>query len=390
MITRIDLRHFKCFETLKLPLRRLTLLSGLNASGKSSVLQALVLLHQTIREHEWSERLLLNGTALRLGAVRDAIDQVSGGHEVSLTIEDDETGVVAWDLSGEQNAMSLFVRQVRVRGPNGGQWSQVESKPLHHLLPEPVASSPEGDSLVRRLRRLTWLAAERLGPRDIYPLADPEMPWVGEGGENAASVLYYGADERLDDTPLLVEAVPPTLLRQVEACMDAFFPGFEMDLFPVSRANAVTLGVRTSRDTDFHRPVHTGFGITQVLPIVVAVLTAKPDDLVLIENPEVHLHPAGQSKMGMFLADAAQAGVQVLVESHSDHVLNGIRRAVKQCRIKPDSAALYFFRSRHEAEASGMAQVESPSIGSDGSIADWPTGFFDQFDHDMNYLAGWS
>ena len=390
MITRIDLRHFKCFETLKLPLRRLTLLSGLNASGKSSVLQALVLLHQTIREHEWSERLLLNGTALRLGAVRDAIDQVSGGHEVSITIEDDETGVVAWDLIGEQSAMSLFVRQVRVRGSSGGQWSQGESKSLHHLLPESVASSPEGDSLVRRLRRLTWLAAERLGPRDIYPLADPEMPWVGEGGENAASVLYSDADERLDDTSLLVKEVPPTLMRQVEARMGAFFPGFEMDLFPVARVNAVTLGVRTSRDTDFHRPVHTGFGITQVLPIVVAVLTAKSDDLVLIENPEVHLHPAGQSKMGMFLADAAQAGVQVLVESHSDHVLNGIRRAVKQCRVKPDSLALYFFRSRHEAEASGMAQVESPSIDSDGSIADWPAGFFDQFDHDMNYLAGWS
>lgn len=390
MITRIDLRHFKCFEVLKLPLRRLTLLSGLNASGKSSVLQALVLLHQTMREHEWSERLLLNGTALQLGAVRDAIDHVSGGHELSFALEDDDAGMVIWNLGGEQSAMSLFVRQVRVRGPSGGQWSRGDSKPLHHLIPEAVASSPEGDSLVRRLRRLTWLAAERLGPRDIYPLADPEIPWVGESGENSASVLYSGADERLDDTPLLIEEAPPTLLRQVEARMRDFFPGFEMDLLPVARANAVTLGVRTSRDTDFHRPGHTGFGITQVLPIVVALLAAKSDDLVLIENPEVHLHPAGQSQMGVFLADAAQAGVQVLVESHSDHLLNGIRRTVRQRRIDSDAVALYFFRSRQEAEASGTSQVESPSIDADGSIADWPAGFFDQFDHDMNYLAGWS
>ena len=400
MITRIDLRHFKCFETLKLPLERLTLLSGLNASGKSSVLQAMVLLHQTIREHEWSERLLLNGLALRLGAVRDVIDHVSGGRELSLAVEDDAAGLVAWELSGEQSAMSLMVRHVRVPGLNEAEWLQGRSQPLHYLLPDSAASSPEGGALARRLRRLTWLAAERLGPRDIYLWGDPEWPLVGTGGEDAVSVLYSGADERVA-VPLLIERVPaptpsgyrevpPTLSRQVEARMGEFFPGFEMNISPVARANAVTLGVRTSRDTDFHRPGHTGFGITQVLPIVVAVLAAKPDDLILIENPEVHLHPAGQSKLGGFLADAAHAGVQVLVESHSDHVLNGIRRAVKQGRIDPDSAALYFFRPRHDAEASGVAQVESPSIDADGNIADWPTGFFDQFDHDMNDLAGWS
>ena len=388
MITRIDLRHFKCFETLKLPLRRLTLLSGLNASGKSSVLQALVLLHQTIREHEWSQRLLLNGTAHRLGAVRDVIDHASGGRGLSLAVVDEDAGLVAWELSGEQGAMSMVVRQVRVPGSDGAQWRLDDTQPLHHLLPESVASSSEGGSLIRRLRGLTWLAAERLGPRDIYPLADPELPLVGEGGENAASVLYSGADDRVA-IPLLVEGSPPTLSRQVEARMGEFFLGFEMDLSPVARANAVTLGVRTSRDTDFHRPVHTGFGITQVLPIVVAVLAAKPDDLLLIENPEVHLHPAGQSRMGEFLADAANAGVQVLIESHSDHILSGIRRAVKQGRIDSDAVAMYFFRPRHEAEASGAAQVESPSIDADGNITDWSTGFFDQLDHDMNYLAGW-
>lgn len=389
MITRIDLRHFKCFETLKLPLQRLTLLAGLNASGKSSVLQALVLLHQTVRDQEWSERLLLNGSALQLGAVRDVVDHVSGGRELTLSVEDDDAGLVAWDLRGEQGAMSLGIRQVRVRGGDAAQWRPDEPQRLHHLLPESVAGSPGGDSLIRRLRGLTWLAAERLGPRDVYVLADRGLSLVGEGGENAASVLYSRADDTVA-IPLLVEEAPPTLLRQAEAHMGEFFVGFEMDLSPVTRANAVTLGVRTSRDTDFHRPVHTGFGITQVLPIVVAVLARKPDDLVLIENPEVHLHPAGQSRMGGFLADAASAGVQVVIESHSDHVLNGIRRAVKQGRIEPDMVALYFFRPRHEAEATGVAQVESPSIDADGNIADWPTGFFDQLDHDMNYLAGWS
>ena len=385
MITRIDLRNFKCFSALKLPLRRLTLLSGLNASGKSSVLQALVLLHQTMREHEWSQRLMLNGSALRLGAVRDVIDQIGGGRGCSVALEDDDAGLVEWEFSGEQGAMSMAVILVRATA----EWRRADPQPLQYLLPEALANSPVGASLARRLRGLTWLAAERLGPRDLYALDDPELtPVVGQAGEHTASVLYSGADERVA-IPLLVQEVPPTLLRQVEARMGEFFPGFRMDLSPVTGANAVTLGVRTSRDTDFHRPGHTGFGVTQVLPIVVAVLAAKPDDLLLIENPEVHLHPAGQSRMGEFLAAAAKAGLQVLIESHSDHVLNGIRRAVRNGILDPDDTALYYFRPRHEAETSAAAQVESPSIDADGNIDTWPAGFFDQFDHDMNVLAGW-
>ena len=389
MITRIDLRRFKCFEMLRLPLHRLTLLSGLNAAGKSSVIQALVLLHQTMREHEWSRRLMLNGSALRLGAVRDVIDQVIGGQGFALAIEDDEAGFIEWEFSEEKGAMSMMVLSVQALIGDGANWQRGDSLPLQHLLPESLSKSTEGRSLTRRLQGLTWLSAERLGPRDTYALDDPELvPLVSHTGENAASVLYSGADEEIP-VALRVQGSPPTLLRQVEARMAEFFPGFELDLSPVSRANAVTLGVRTSRDTEFHRPGHTGFGITQVLPIIVAILSAGRDDLLLIENPGVHLHPAGQSRMGTFLAEAANSGLQVLIESHSDHVLNGIRRAVRTGSLNPDDVALYFFRPRHEAEMSGTSQVESLTIGADGNVDNWPAGFFDQFDHDMNYLAGW-
>ena len=390
MITRIDLRRFKCFEMLRLPLHRLTLLSGLNAAGKSSVIQALVLLHQTMREHEWSRRLMLNGSALRLGAVRDVIDQVVGGQDFSLAIEDDEAGLIEWEFSDEKGAMSMMVLSVQAHIADGAGWQMGDSLPLQHLLPDILSNAPEGRSLTRRLLRLTWLSAERLGPRDTYALDDPELvPLVSRTGENAASVLYSGADEEIPAS-LRMQGSPPTLLRQVEARMGEFFPGFELDLSPVSRANAVTLGVRTSRDTEFHRPGHTGFGITQVLPIVVAILSARPDDLLLIENPGVHLHPAGQSRMGRFLAEAANSGLQLLIESHSDHVLNGIRRAVREGSLSAGDAALYFFRSRHEAELSGTPQVESLAIDAGGHIDNWPAGFFDQFDRDMNYLAGWS
>jgi predicted ATPase len=131
--------------------------------------------------------------------------------------------------------------------------------------------------------------------------------------------------------------------------------------------------------------VNVGFGLTQVLPIIVAALASKEGDLLLIENPEVHLHPAGQSLMGQFLAEVAAAGVQVITESHSDHVLNGIRRAVKRRLIPAEHVALHFFRPRDEEGE----QVISPTIDPSGNIDRWPQGFFDQFDKDMNHFAGW-
>ena len=178
---------------------------------------------------------------------------------------------------------------------------------------------------------------------------------------------------------------PPTLLHQVEARMDEFFPGCSLEIQHIPQANVATLGLRTSPATDFHRPVHVGFGLTQVLPIIVAALSRKREDLLLIENPEVHLHPAGQAKMGWFLSQVASAGVQVMIETHSDHVLNGIRRSAKDRVISADRVHIHFFKDRNQEGE----QVVSPIIDPAGNVDAWPSGFFDQFDKDLNYFAGW-
>jgi predicted ATPase len=167
--------------------------------------------------------------------------------------------------------------------------------------------------------------------------------------------------------------------------MRTFFPGCALTVQQVPQANAVTLGLRTSDDTDFHRPIHVGFGLTQVLPIIIAALSASEGDILVIENPEVHLHPAGQSLMGQFLGLVARAGVQVILETHSDHILNGIRRAVKMGTLIPEQVAIHFFTPRD----GDISQVITPQLGANGNIDTWPTGFFDQFDIDMNYFAGW-
>ena len=386
MLTRIDLRHFKCFEALRLPLRPLTLLSGANASGKSSVMQALVLLHQTMREHEWSSRLLLNGAAVRLGAVADVVDQVHGRRDCGIALLDDDMAWFRWEFEGERDEMSMAVRRACGETDAGEGWDVDGTQALHYLLP--TASSEL--SLTDRLRGLTYLTAERLGPRELYAFDDPQLtPVVGPRGEYAVSVLHSGRDVRVLDK-LVIADVPPTRFRQLEARMARFFPGCVLAVERVPRANAATLGFRLSADTGFHRPVHSGFGLTQVLPVVVAALSANRNDLVLIENPEVHLHPAGQAAMGEFLSEVASAGVQVVLETHSDHVLNGIRRAVKSRMLASDNVALHFFRPRLGDQIQGGAQVQSPVVDADGNVDSWPDGFFDQFDRDMNYFAGWS
>lgn len=377
MLNRLELEHFKCFELLRLPLSPLTLLAGSNASGKSTVLQALVLLHQTMYEREWSTRLLLNGAAIRMGTVFDVVDKVHGRHSLGIGLIDKEHSL-HWTFSGERSDMSMAVQNVDVCGE-----ISENPKALRYLLP------PRKDRIVKsltdRLRVLTYITAERVGPRDIYPLEDRQTAVVvGPEGEHAVSILYSGRDDHVLDE-LAVKGAPTTILHQTTERMRKFFPGCALTVQQVPQANAVTLGLRTSDDTDFHRPIHSGFGLTQTLPIVIAALSAKKGDILLIENPEVHLHPAGQALMGQFLAEIAQAEIQVIIETHSDHVLNGIRRSVKAQQLSPEQISIHFFTQR----STGSAQVHSLEMDDSGNIDTWPEGFFDQFDKDLNYFAGW-
>lgn len=377
MLNKIELSNFKCFRLLKLPLTELTLLAGSNASGKSSLLQALVILHQTIRENEWSTRLILNGSILSLGTVQDVVNKIHGrnGFELSLTNEDSR---YTWNFTGDRPEMSMTVKYV-----TGSASKSEDESVLNKLIPFSAGAPPK---ICTTIECLSYITAERIGPRDFYTLEDRStIQTVGPKGEHAVSCLSRLGEKAVHES-ICIEDAPPTLMRQVEAWMQKFFPGCGIEVVPIARMNAVSLGIRTSPETDYHRPINVGFGLTQVLPILVAVLSANAGDLVLIENPEVHLHPAGQALMGSFLATAAGMGAQIIIESHSDHVLNGIRRTVRKGALQPNQVSLHFFRPT----SPDRDQVVSPQLDRLGNIDTWPEGFFDQFDKDMNHFAGWS
>ena len=153
----------------------------------------------------------------------------------------------------------------------------------------------------------------------------------------------------------------------------------------VPQVSLLNLQFRLSEIGAWRRPVNIGYGLTYAFPILVAVLAAEQGHLVIIDSPEAHLHPYAQSQMGRLLAHFAAAGVQILVETHSDHMLNGVRLAVKDRALSISSVRLHFFtRASHDSHG-----VISPEIGPDGRISEWPDGFFDQAEKDLSILANW-
>ncbi|WP_010426455.1 DUF3696 domain-containing protein [Enterobacter mori] len=374
MINKLALEYFKCFENIQIDLKNLNVLSGENASGKSSLIQSILVLNQTMHLNEWSKKLILNGSNINLGTVSDVIDKVNGRNLIKIKFSDDES-VVSWTFSGERSQLSMQIDNVQID-------SKIVESPsiLQDLLPPEFNDS----NIVSTLRDMTYIKAERCGPRDFYTLIDNEEKKTTVDGEHSIALLFNNLDSDVSQD-LVLNTAPPTLFQQVQARMREFFPGFEYKIESLEKINAVTLGIRTSEDTNFHRPMNVGFGLTQILPIIISCLTAKEGDLLIIENPEVHLHPKGQAMMGEFLAKVANTGIQIIIETHSDHVLNGIRRSVKSKKIDDRKVAFYFFNNRTFNES----QIISPQIDENGRIDHWPNGFFDQFDKDISFLAGW-
>lgn len=403
MLQRIQLEHFKCFELLKLPLAPLTLLSGLNASGKSTTIQALALLHQTLTENPASPGLILNGKSVTLGTADELVDKISGRDTFAIGLENDDMSAL-WQFGiNDEDELIAPLQSLLWRHSNLAPQQVHVNGSVFQLVPfdeESVSDLAMGlfKPLHQTIRTLTYVSADRIGPREIYP-ASSRMQQTGVGARGEFTPWFIQQNEDLEIPAGMCRGTPPQLKRQVEAWLSWFFPGGALEILPIERTNQFVMRLRTTEETRYHRPSNVGYGLSHVLPVITACLGAvgfaqqekRLAPLVLIENPELHLHPAGQSAMGVFLARAAASGAQLIIETHSDHVLNGIRRAVKgidgEQILKPEQVAIHFFQSR---DSSGQRpQVISPLIDQNGTIDSWPEGFFDQSDKDTASLIDW-
>lgn len=359
MITSIALRSFKAFENVAIPIRPLTLLSGVNGSGKSTILQSLGVLKQSFDAGCLTARggLLLNGEYVDLGVGKDVLFEHSNSQEISIEIADSE-GLLSLSFAYAENDDLL---QFFGDFPGSFEVPRWLSGGFH------------------------FLRADRIAPAVVYPKSFNETVRrrsLGVRGQYTPYFLAVNQDESVAEARMRSEISGGRLLDQVNAWLGEISPGVSVSASEIRGADLAQLlfryggsaGLGSSND---YRPTNVGFGLTYILPIIVACLSAKAGDILLIENPEAHLHPRGQSSMGELIARAARDGVQMIVESHSDHLLNGIRLAVRRGLVSVDDVQLHF--CTREAGSRGSVFL-SPSMDKNGRLSDWPDGFFDEWE----------
>lgn len=385
MLTNIGIHNFKCFEALSLPLSPLTLLTGFNAAGKSTALQSILLLSQAIQSGGYTKELPLNGALVHLGTPGEILN--SGDGSIAFLIEN-EFASVEWALQSEDRTkgIAMQITNIITKGSNGVKELNPD-KVFELLLPKDIEN--EIYNLVKQLKDVIFLSATRIGTTDVFP--SPEEVFqlnadVGIQGEFAPWWFQQFMDQDIDDARCNISDDAKTLRRQFNAWASNIFPGVQANVQSIDKTNLLRLELRIG-DNDWRRPSNIGYGLTYVFPIIVAGLLAKPNQILIIDSPEAHLHPMGQSMMGRFLAQVAAAGVQVIVETHSDHVLNGVRLAVLDKIMTPDNVAIHFFKN--STKENQKEQVISLSVDINGNLNEWPNGFFDQSENDMAKLAGW-
>ena len=346
MIRSMEIHNFKAFERIALRFGQLTMITGVNNSGKSSVLQAIALAEIASTT---GPRVQLNGSlGLALGEAQDVLNHRATEQLIELIATGDNR-TDTFRLAVPQVDRSVVLERVEVIPLTGSRDWYIG----------------------------TYLCAERLGPRDVSEVAGDgaDRVDVGAQGQFTAHALARFSRHRVQNLLLHPSSgesnLAPTLVAQSEAWLSSIVRPVQLQAMWLPQANAATLRFRDMDVTsEWKRPANVGFGLTYTLPIIVAALGSAAGTVFIVENPEAHLHPAGQSEIGRFLVRLAATGVQVVIESHSDHVLNGIRLAVTGERLLAAEDVAIHFLGPDESENTEI------SLGSSGALDAWPSGFF--------------
>ena len=376
MIASVSLHNFKCFRSLTLNLGAMNVLAGMNGAGKSTVIQSLLAVRQSWESDSTARgRIQLSGALADLGTAGAVYcaDPSSDSIEIIISASEPSPPIELRSPQSEEHSREYFLRlDNEIQIDAGATAFGLFSEPFNYL------------------------NAERVGPRKVFqiPMDEGHPLWVGKYGENASYIVASERREtRIVNDFLILESSDEkeykTLQYQWALWMARLFPGFEGESEIYNDADQVRLGLALQRRETgqglFVRPTNTGFGLSYVLGIIVAGLVARSETILIVENPEAHLHPKAQSMVGEFLARVAAGGTQVFVETHSEHVLNGVRRMVKQAIITPDTVRLFFFAKTTNALEPSVTQIP---VSASGDISNWPEGFFDQLDKDLNVILG--
>ncbi|KAA6347566.1 hypothetical protein EZS27_004963 [termite gut metagenome] len=373
MIKAIDISNFKLHDKTRIETGNLTILTGLNGMGKSTVIQSLLLLRQSFLSSDLDKGLNLNGDLCKVGTSGELSCWSSQSHTLDLTLEFDNNQILKFAFDYPDSIYETFL-------PNSSQEKGYSKNVV------------ERHSIFNN--HFQYLSAYRFGPMEIYKRdslivqTQRQLSKEQGKGEYVVHFLNYYRNEALPIPELLYPLLEdPSLETQTETWLRKISPNIKIKIEP-SGAD-FKLGYKyervNNRQTEAAAAINTGFGITYILPVFVAILSAHPGALIIIENPEAHIHPGGQAVLMQLISLAAKNGVQIILETHSDHIINGALIAVKRADLTKEQLSVYFFE-RNEEEHSAI--VHKLEVTDTGKIRRPPKDFFDQFDKDLQQLTG--
>ena len=370
MLRNVRLTNFKCFEALELPCAPVTLLCGLNGMGKSSVIQALLMLRHSVREAWYTvpTELILRSEHMDLGAASDILFEDAQSSTVGIEVEDTEISKpysLYFDVERMSDRLLTDEKSETYRWGAESGWNM---------------TPPIGGNLI-------YVNAERIGPRKLYPLTETANRH-GDMGVRGEFALAHWISRKgyvfSEDDPRVNGRRTRTAAAILEYWLNAISPGVHLHLETIDDADAILARFSFDRlgdvETRPYRASNVGFGLSYTLPVLIALLSSS-GTLCLIENPEAHLHPRGQAKLAELAVLASKAGVQVIVETHSDHFMDGVRIAVRDRIVDPEEVAFHYFERKGTRSA-----VLSPKVDEDGRLSEWPSGFFDQHEENLARL----
>lgn len=391
MINELLLDNFKLFgkETKFSNLKSINLLTGVNGRGKSTVLQPLLLFKQTLLRSRSSRQIFLSGSFVDLGNASD-VKHVEASVTKPIRIgfqEKDEYYIYALGVA-KDNKQTLDIHRFDCTGRSQITVDVGESTIFYDLVPE----IGQRGKLKMPFQDVVYISAERIGPKLSFAPSSDE--WIDKRGEHTIQMLYERQYDRVDDSiiegmydifqDIDEDELSPTVNDVLNFWMTKMFGASTATVSYIEAANIYALGISTEQKGGkaVFKPTNVGFGYSYALPILIAGLTARKGTILIVENPEAHLHPSAQSMITKFLGLVANCGVQVFIETHSEHILNALRVMVVQKDIKAQDINVMYFDRKLEN------YFESIAIEENGKMDHWPANFFDQAEKDLNVLLG--
>ncbi len=428
MITQMKARNFKSWEdTGDIRMAPLTAFFGTNSSGKTALLQILLVLKQTVESADRSRTLHTGDdkTPVDIGTFQDAVFQHSAPGEVTfsvrwnfakpMSIKDPEnpkqTLFSVRDLTLETSIMgtadSVAVSQFAYRFDEcefGMERERAEedeyrltskgyefrrrvgrpstlARPVKcYGFPDQVYADYQNAGFLSELvlayealfRNVYYLGPLREYPRRLYLWSGEQPQDVGRRGELAVPALLAAA--RRGPTISTGKGVKKqTVEERVAEWLNALglIESFSLQRLGEGRKDYEVL-VQRSPAASQVRITDVGFGVSQILPVLVLCYYVPEGATIILEHPEIHLHPSAQAGLADVFIDAIKTRhVQIILESHSEHLLRRLQRRIAEEQIEADQTALYFVATKN-----GASELTPLQMDLFGNIANWPAGFF--------------